>query len=1029
MAARTNDELTLWRSQTKARFHAYFHKPEVVFRARVNQASFTYPISQITFDTVTTGAYTDLEPWMTIGFSAYADDGADAGRTFIRPASNGVVATSSVINIGRVSQGTREGEVNLGDSYYVTVWNHRKIWAVPPFNTLDPDSPTSYRWGSWAFDDEYCFPPVANLGPDVLKIVEEDTDTALIDFGQVASYPTHPDATSSLTYAWDFRDGTPSTSSDAAPADVEFPVGARYVSLTVTDSLGTTNTGYRLVVVADRAHADLIPIAIVNHLQRLDGQEIQARLLDERSYTTYIDGAEVLIAAEERYGSTAGSIGNIPDREHMVGTFYIDTENHTGEGSPRGWKRNTRIRLIDAANRCKQIPGFPQVVQRDAAPAVWEQMEGATIDRYVHFIGHWHSNIFTRHDFVWSGTNTSYPFTQLSSPGATLWEQLSLRTQAIRHQITCDQHGVIRMTKDNLLLPTSGQASAYSLPVARTSTTTLQLTSTDLAGIRWDYLYHPRGHWNWGSAVVASTDDADTVEDIPSVFCVSPGFAPGQGAASQDIGEQLVNATTGQAELNIVEGNRYQARTNAVVGNLVLDLTRMGNIGVDPALGEWVTLPASMSTTMRGRTIAGRRVQVFEIQWTYDHSKGTRKQSWGCEIEETTGTPAVAYTPATDDGIGVYPPVEDPVEPPGFPGLPGAGINKMALICQNGLAWTANFQSASPTWSYASWASLSVSGFVLNWVPDGFNPGEGWIFTTTKIYHFVLSTRVATEKHSWAGTMRSVSADASFSEEGFVCAVGYSSSAGTIAVSTQDSFSTLVSAGEVLITNQIASDYISYGIANGCHLSSRSGRILTSAYTSSGSIGSSTTVQAIYASTDHGATWGVLSSPTTVIGDMLAHCIHVPWHNNTNEDIIYTSQINDSAYRAYRNGTDISPLSSGEPYAPRSIRYGIQTSVVNRQQAMMVGQTEFLGNPAWAVFVSSNGGDSWSAVNWGSVFGTGIDAKGCALAGDSPNVGWIWGSNNYLKQVTINSNSGILSDKAGNLSTHTVGTIYAIAGY
>lgn len=678
MTARSAGELTSWRSRTQVRLYAYFFKSTVVFRARVNQSTFTYPITQVTFDTVTTGAYGDIKPWMTIAFSAYADDGADAGRTYARPDSSGVVATSTVLNVGRSSQGVREGELNLSDNYYITVWDHHKIWGVAPHNDMDPDNPTSYRWGSWAYDADDAFPPVVNMGPDTLVLVDEDTDTADIDFGQVACYVTNPAASSTLTYAWDFGDGTPSTSSSAAPSNVNFPVGARYVQLTVTDDQGTTNTGYRLVVVADRAHADLTKVAIVNHLQRGDGQEMMVRLLEGRDYSDYIDGAEVLIAQEEYYAGTKGSIGNISDRAHMVGTFYLDTESHTGEGSARGWKRNTRLRLIDAANRLKQLPGFPQVVARDAAPAVWEQMSGATIDRYVHFLLHWHSNVLTRHDFVWSGTNTSYPFTQLSSPGATLWEQANLRTQAIRHLLACDQHGVLRMAKDNIILPTSSQASGYSLPVSRSSTSTLQLAAADVAAIRWEYLYHPRGHWNWGSAVVASTLDADAVEDLSSVFCVSPGFAPGQGANSQDVGEQLVNATTPQAELNMVEGNRYTARQNAVVGNLVVELTRTGNIGVDPAIGEWITLPSSMQTTMRGRTIAGRMAQVIEIQWTYDHQKGTRTQSWGLEIEDTAGTPAVGYTPPDNTSNPGVIDIPDLPDPPGYPPNPGAGLTPNA---------------------------------------------------------------------------------------------------------------------------------------------------------------------------------------------------------------------------------------------------------------------------------------------------------------------------------------------------------------
>lgn len=45
-------------------------QPTIAFAARANQASFTYPIGEVQFDTVTTGTYTSVLPNMTI-FSAH----------------------------------------------------------------------------------------------------------------------------------------------------------------------------------------------------------------------------------------------------------------------------------------------------------------------------------------------------------------------------------------------------------------------------------------------------------------------------------------------------------------------------------------------------------------------------------------------------------------------------------------------------------------------------------------------------------------------------------------------------------------------------------------------------------------------------------------------------------------------------------------------------------------------------------------------------------------------------------------------
>jgi hypothetical protein len=53
--------------------------PTVVMAARVNQSTFAYPIGEVTFDTVTTGAYTDVQAAMTVMF------GTSAGSVSPRP--------------------------------------------------------------------------------------------------------------------------------------------------------------------------------------------------------------------------------------------------------------------------------------------------------------------------------------------------------------------------------------------------------------------------------------------------------------------------------------------------------------------------------------------------------------------------------------------------------------------------------------------------------------------------------------------------------------------------------------------------------------------------------------------------------------------------------------------------------------------------------------------------------------------------------------------------------------------------------
>jgi hypothetical protein len=87
-----------------------------VFAARVNQSSFTSSFAQITFDTVTTGAYTDLVVGQTVYLSATNDIRAAYFTGRVRKAP-----TSSVLYINETS-------ATVTDNDYIFVVNDYRIW-------------------------------------------------------------------------------------------------------------------------------------------------------------------------------------------------------------------------------------------------------------------------------------------------------------------------------------------------------------------------------------------------------------------------------------------------------------------------------------------------------------------------------------------------------------------------------------------------------------------------------------------------------------------------------------------------------------------------------------------------------------------------------------------------------------------------------------------------------------------------------------------------------------------------------------
>ena len=173
------------------RGYLYLHNPSTIFAARVNQASFTYPLTTVTFGTVTTGAYTDILAGMTVLFGS-AEGGDNLGRQRVKS------ATSSVLTIGESSNGTHDGEVNLGDGAYITVINDRRVWAVLPRITANG---TTYKDYNTAYTVGNPPPPKANAGVGYAGFIDSGTNLITVDFDGSGSMALANGATIS-TYAW-----------------------------------------------------------------------------------------------------------------------------------------------------------------------------------------------------------------------------------------------------------------------------------------------------------------------------------------------------------------------------------------------------------------------------------------------------------------------------------------------------------------------------------------------------------------------------------------------------------------------------------------------------------------------------------------------------------------------------------------------------------------------------------------------------------------------------------------------------------
>ena len=173
--------------------------PAVAFAARVNQASFTYPIGQVQYDTVTTGTFNNILPNMTVFFGSSAG-ASDLGVSRVRK-----LADSDTLFFGRSSQGVRYGEVDLTDNCYITVFYDWRVWPKIPY--IDSDGVRymdhDLDYATYGADS----PPVSNAGPAFAGTIDSGTGLITVSFSASASFTTEPGATIA-SYGWVVHDGT-----------------------------------------------------------------------------------------------------------------------------------------------------------------------------------------------------------------------------------------------------------------------------------------------------------------------------------------------------------------------------------------------------------------------------------------------------------------------------------------------------------------------------------------------------------------------------------------------------------------------------------------------------------------------------------------------------------------------------------------------------------------------------------------------------------------------------------------------------
>lgn len=707
-------------------YHVYFDTPPAIFKARVNMPSTSYPVTHITYDGVTLGAFADIIPDMTLLLGT--TDGADnLGRVRVQN-----VATGTLIAVGRISQGIEDGTLDILDNAYITVLDDYRVWSKIPRMILDddPDTPDVDTFKDsdipvLSYNDE--IPPKSNPGPFFADYIDPDTGVITVQFpkeGTDVSYAVAEGATIT-DYLWDVVDGTITVgTTTSAVITATFPAGRRWVGLTVTDSNGKVQTSRTFVLAVDPdddVTYDHTGSELTFTLAQ-DGTKLDMVLGSPLPRNTYYDGCLVLV-----WQDSASSPGS---RDHMRFVGWLQAEDWNLAASKQGLKRATTLHCVDIAGRLKELPGFPQALERSDEEIGWEYMPDLTMNRALNYLGAWHTTAWSLADVILPPTGDSYPAMRIDTSGGNIFDQLSSTSKKMvpAHILTCTPAGELIFVLDWMEIDIEDRPAAAQ-----------ELTEDDIGQVSSSYNRQPKVHVLNTGAIQASTDWVieDGEETLPLLFSKAPGDAFSQGTSDVLESEGIA---IDQETLNKATGHRY-ARHNARYAPFSIDLANLEDVWwFIPAYMERIELTIGTEyAAQRGLDFTSGFGQLKQSTVRLQEEKRGSKISASLQWEyETFGNPGVTHIPEeTEDPVDTTPDLPPGGDTP--PSIP-AETDMIAAVGIDGFVYrTEDFTSATPTWDRVD---TGIADTIYTWVVDPFSPAyltgvgnvNGWIVNDTGIY-------------------------------------------------------------------------------------------------------------------------------------------------------------------------------------------------------------------------------------------------------------------------------------------------------
>lgn len=584
----TQQQFSLLRSQPHfTKLHAHIFSPKVLFQTTVSDALIVNGERVIKYGAVSgTGTWADVKAGMTLLVGS-VPLGRDLGKIRIRSATSNTITVSENSNIP------------WANGLYLTVLKFYELWPVYPRIITNPSNDEDvifYKDYDVAYSNQNSvLGTFINAGPHRAKAL--GTTGTSIYYSASGTYNLKGE---SLTYAWTFEGGTPSTSSSHTPGLVTYPTPGEYITdLRVTSSGGGDDTTHRYVSIYDPNDPRDSRIEILDIYESRESGGATATVRLYGNVDRAVDGAVVIITKDTWYGSTNINLGgnslNNSD-VFLVGYILGATLNFNPVD------KYVEFQIGSITELMKKSLGFAVSVESKPSPSKWFELLDMNVKKAIYHYLKWHTTALSISDFEFVGPD--FPIQFFDSDRESMFDAIdNLMRNTLVGKVSADMQGKIWAEVD-----------AQALPNANTVLPISQLTSAD-----------------WMDKTTIEEDSHNAVSYLELGGVAYSGSSTGTFSALLSCAPGEVPAFYGEIDTRSGLALASQAQLNALTGLLYAnlnsnfkssDMTMIGNYGPISSVPQSLyTLPQDTSDIKLERIPSYYIPKSVSWEYSAEHGK------------------------------------------------------------------------------------------------------------------------------------------------------------------------------------------------------------------------------------------------------------------------------------------------------------------------------------------------------------------------------------------------------------------------